>query len=192
MKRLYYSQDPLETKEKHGFLESKIFKDLALIIEHELETFMEFAGWDIIITLLIATYGAVLSTYSAWTARQEHKREIKAQLAYGMVREGYPPTVSTVLIISALNPGEKTVTLSSTGLILPNKKHLAFLEPRNLQLPHDLPDGKSCSTYIDTKELAEELRKQGYSGKVKLIGYYGDALGERHKSKSLRFDIDKP
>jgi hypothetical protein len=32
---------------------------------------MAFIDWSIIITLLIAIYGAILSTYSVWVSRQE-------------------------------------------------------------------------------------------------------------------------
>jgi hypothetical protein len=32
-------------------------------------------GLDVIITLIIAVYGALLSTYSVWASRQEKKRE---------------------------------------------------------------------------------------------------------------------
>ena len=48
---------------------------------------MEFnIGLDVIITLLIAIYGALLSTYSVWASRQEHKREIKVERSYGFIR----------------------------------------------------------------------------------------------------------
>jgi hypothetical protein len=155
---------------------------------------IEFSGWDIVITLLIALYGAILSTYSIWASRQEHKRELKVRLSYGFSTSPLAPK-GLLLIIEALNTGRKTITLSSMGLILPtkDKKYFTFLRPNsNVNFPHDLTEGKSCSVWISTKELSENLKLEGYSGEIKLIGYYGDAIGGRYKSKPIKFDIDKP
>jgi len=153
---------------------------------------MEFSGWDIIITL-IAVYGAILSTYTIWNARKEHKREIRVELAYGFSTHPLSPK-GLLLILTALNTGSKTVTLTSMGLILPrkDKKYCTFLRPNsNVSFPYDLPEEKNCSVWIDTKELAENLKQEGYSGEINLKGYYGDALSGKYESKQLKFDIEK-
>jgi len=155
---------------------------------------MEFnIGLDVVITLLIAIYGALLSTYSVWTARQEHKREIKVELSYGFMRNPLSGVGPTLLILSALNTGTKTVTLTSTGLILPKKKYLFFAQPEsNVSFPYDLPEGKNCNVWIATEELAKDLKREGYSGRISLKGYYRDAIGGYYKSKSIKFNIEKP
>jgi hypothetical protein len=128
--------------------------------------------WDVIITLIIAIYGALVSTYSVWASRQEKKREIKVQLSYGLLAN--PPSVGLkILIISALNTGQKRVTLTSMGLILPRKdeNYLQFLRPdSNVSFPHDLLEGKDCNVWVTTKEIAEDLKREGYSGKISLKG----------------------
>jgi hypothetical protein len=150
-------------------------------------------GWDVVITLLIAIYGALLSTYSVWNARQEHRREIKVELSYGFMRNALAEVSPPLLILSAMNTGAKTVTLTSTGLVLPRKKYLFFAQPEsNVAFPHDLPEGKSCSVWIANEELAKDLKREGYSGRVKLIGYYKDAVGGYYKSKSVKFNVEKP
>jgi hypothetical protein len=40
------------------------------------------------------------------------------------------------------------------------------------------------------RELAQELTNHGYSGKVKLIGYYRSAIGTIFKSKPMDFDVE--
>jgi hypothetical protein len=100
-----------------------------------------------------------------------------------------------MLILSASNTGKKTVTLTMMGLILPtkDKKYLDFLRPNShVRFPHDLLEGKSCSVYIELKELSNELKQEGYSGKISLKGYYKDAIGGRYESKSIKFNIEKP
>ena len=152
---------------------------------------MEFSGWDIIITLIIASYGAILSTYSIWSKRQEHKREVKVTLSFGFIKMG---TVSPpMLILSALNTGSKTVTLNSMGLILPEKKYLHFTHPENIYVtfPHDLLEGKNVMVWITNKELAHDLKQEGYSGTIRLKGFYRDAIGNEYKSKTINFDIEQ-
>jgi hypothetical protein len=150
-------------------------------------------GWDVVITLLIAIYGALVSTYSVWTARQEHRREIKVELSYGFMRNALAEVSPTLLILSAMNTGAKTATLTSTGLALPRKKYLLFAQPEsNVTFPHDLPEGKSCSVWITNEELLKDLKREGYSGRIKLKGYYRDAVGGYYKSKSVRFNIETP
>lgn len=150
-------------------------------------------GLDVIITLIIAIYGALLSTYSIWASRQEKKREIKVKLSYGLLAS--PPSVSPkMLFISALNTGQKRATLTSMGLILPKKdrKYLVFLRPdSNVSFPHDLLEGKDCRVWVTTERIALDLKRQGYSGKVSLKGYYSDAIGKEYRSKSLKFDIEQ-
>jgi hypothetical protein len=148
---------------------------------------------DVVITLLIAIYGALLSTYSVLASRQERKREIKVQLSYGFhTLLGEP---KAVLVISALNTGHKRVALNSTGLVLPSKdkKYLMFLRPNsNVTFPYDVQEGKDCNAWITTEELAQDLKQRGFSGEISLKGYYRDAIGGEYTSKSVKFNIEKP
>ena len=146
-----------------------------------------------IITLIIAIYGAVLSTYSVLISKQQYKREIKVVLSYGFIRNPLSQVSPTMLFIAAHNTGEKTITLTSMGLLLPNKKYLNFLRPdSNVSFPHELLAGKDCNVWVTTKELAEDLKREGLSGKVSLKGFYRDAIGGDYRSKSIKFNIDKP
>lgn len=151
---------------------------------------MEFSGWDIIVTLIIALYGAILSTISILNSRQEHKREVKVKLSFGFL-----PHVSVkelMLILSALNTGTKTATLSSMGLALPEEKILYFTQPNSyVRFPHDLVEGKDVIVWLTTKELADDLRQEGYSGLISIKGFYRDAIGNEYKSKAVKFDIKK-
>lgn len=156
---------------------------------------MEFnIGLDVVITLLIAIYGALLSTYSIWTRRQEHKREVKVELSYGITRSPLLEVSPLMLILSALNTGTKMVTLTSMGLILPrkDKKYLTILQPEsNVTFPYELLEGKNCSVWIGIEKLAKDLKHEVYSGKIDLKGYYKDAIGNEYRSKSVKFDIEK-
>jgi hypothetical protein len=99
----------------------------------------------------------------------------------------------TLVLVTALNHGSRTVSLNSPGLLLPDKRQLVF--PFDLEsdvpFPHDLMEGKSCQMWIPASVLARDLRKYGFSGDIKLRGFYRDALGTIHKSKPFKFEADK-
>ena len=125
-------------------------------------------GWDVIVTLLIAVYGAILSSYAIWNARQEHKREIKVQTSFGFIKSPITGVSPLMVISTAMNTGRKTVSLTNMGFILPNKdrEYLILLHPQsNVSFPYDLVEGKSCQVWDTTNELAVDLKREGYSGK---------------------------
>lgn len=155
--------------------------------------FMEFNNWGILITLIIAVYGAILSTFTFWNTKQENKREIKVKASHGLIKK---PTGVTppLVILTAMNTGRKTVSLTNTGLILPNKDrpYLIFTQPDSfVPFPHDLVEGKSCQVWLTAKELANDLVSEGYSGRISLRGYYRDAIGDEYRSKPMKFNIER-
>ncbi len=155
---------------------------------------MEFSNWDIIITLIIAVYGAMLSTYTVWNARQERKREIKVKMTYGFIKSPITGVSPLMLMLTAMNTGRKTVSITNMGFILPNKdrEYLILLQPQsNVTFPYDLAEGKSCQVWDTAKELAEDLIREGYSGRISLKGYYKDAIGNEYRSKPMKFSIEK-
>jgi len=126
-----------------------------------------------------------------WNSRQQNKREIKVEMNYGFILRNRP---ITKILLTAINTGNKTVTLSGMGLILPRKEKnlFAILRPDSLvTFPHDLDSGKNCSVYLDPKNLAEELREEEFSGVIKVKGYFRDGIGNRYKSKTFKFEIDE-
>ena len=143
------------------------------------------------ITLFIAIWGAGLSTYKVVSDYSKNARKLQVHIVYGLLTQGNivgPRTIS----ISAQNTGYRDITLSSMGFILPDKKYILIVEPQsNVRFPYTLSEGKECSVWKTQKELAIELKKNGYSGKIKLRGYYRSAVGKIFNSKATTFDIEK-
>lgn len=143
------------------------------------------------ITLFIAIWGAALSTFKVLFDYSKNARKLKVQVFYGFVTQGNiigPNTIS----ISAINTGYRDITLNSMGFILPDKKYSMMTEPQsNVKFPYTLSEGNECSVWKTQKQLAIELKKHGYSGKIKLRGYYRTAIGKIFKSKPIGFDIEK-
>lgn len=141
------------------------------------------------ITLFIALWGAILATIKVLYDHQMKSRKIKVKISYGVI--SFPQGVSKVILVEAINNGYVDVTLTSTGVILPNKISAYFLSPlNNVQLPSTLSQGKSYTVWREIGEFSQELRRNGYSGKIKLKGFYRTATGEVFKSKGLSFEIE--
>ena len=95
------------------------------------------------------------------------------------------------VLINAKNTGFRSVVLSTPGFVLPNKREAVIPLPfGDVNLPHELKDGNKCSIWIDPKEIMKALKQEKLAGRVKLKGYFVDALGQRHMSKSFLFDMD--
>jgi hypothetical protein len=143
------------------------------------------------ITLFIALWGAILSTIKVLSDYSKNIRKLKVQIAYGFQREIDGSTMC--ISISAMNVGYRDVTLNSVGYILPDKKYL-MSNPQsdvksNVKFPCTLSEGKECSVWETQRQLAIDLKTNGYSGKIKLRGYYGSAIGTVFKSKPVKFNI---
>ncbi|MGO9019660.1 MAG: hypothetical protein ACLQVJ_15060 [Syntrophobacteraceae bacterium] len=147
-------------------------------------------NWTAIVTAAVAVYGAALSTYTLIQNRKEKRRQIRVKLSNGFLTSG-PELSPAMLLIEATNPGNRTVILNTVGISLPDKKTLAFPIPHsNVRFPHPLPEGNSCLVWTPLKELAQQLRQEGYSGKVKLVGFYRDQVGTQYSSNAFAFEID--
>jgi hypothetical protein len=82
------------------------------------------------ITLLIALWGAILSTAKVLYDYSTNIRRLKVYLAYGFLAQGNVVGPNTITI-SAVNVGYRDVTLNSMGFILPDKQYVLIVEPQS-------------------------------------------------------------
>jgi hypothetical protein len=61
---------------------------------------------------------------------------------------------------------------------------------RYFVFPYELRPGDKCELWQEASKLAEELGKHGYSGKMKLVCQFKDAVDNSYRSKLFPFDID--
>lgn len=142
------------------------------------------------ITLVIAVWGAGLSTYKVLSDYRTSKRTLKVEVTNGFISQGNevsPP----ILNISAINIGFRDVTLNSVGFLLPDGRKTIMMEQNTaVRFPYTLTEGNQCTVWKFRSKMAEELKKNGFLGKVELRGYYQSATGDYFKSKPFKFDID--
>lgn len=130
-------------------------------------------------------YNAVKQYYTS-------KLNIKIKIGMGFLTHEIRGLSETMVFLSAANNGERAVTLSSGSFQLPDKASIAIFRPQSdVTFPHELLPKKSCQIWVEAKEIARMIRSRGWSGKVKLIGVYGDRVGRSYKSKPFKFDVGK-
>lgn len=153
---------------------------------------MSQAGWILsLATAIVALYGAALSTYSVVAARRDKKRRVFVSLSPGVIGFANQPSAS-VVFIQAANPGDRAVTLQPGTIELPKGDHIFPPQSHsNVTFPFELPEGKSCSCWIETADLARLLAEQGYRGRVKLVGCFRSAVGTEYRSKPIKFRVEE-
>jgi hypothetical protein len=140
-------------------------------------------------TGIIAAYGALLSTWNAVSSLWEKSRRVTVKAAYGF--EVYGPQLGPdSIIVTALNMGHRTVTLRGAGIRLPDGREAVYLgRSGDARFPHELEGGQSCMICMPIQSIASQLKQVGFSGNVRLAGYFRDALDKTYKSKRFKFDL---
>jgi hypothetical protein len=144
-----------------------------------------------ILAFIVAAYGAILSTINLYTQRRDKQSRVKVSLSTGIV--GLAPGVASdaCLFLEASNPGHKAVVVNIPGLELPDGRFMSFpYSPSNVTFPFKLQPEDSCRIAVDLKKAANQLRAEGFNGKITVVGYINDAVGRRHKSKPYKIDLD--
>lgn len=142
------------------------------------------------ITRALAVYGSVLATVNAFWTWAGKRRRIQVSVSCAIPIYGSRPG-SGVLSIEATNRGQQPVNLKSAGFLLPDKSQYFLPQASGTeQLPHQLNGGDSCSVWADPGDIAFELKRHGYSGLIKLRGFYLDGTGSRRLSSRFGFDVE--
>jgi hypothetical protein len=146
-------------------------------------------NWTIA-TGCVAVYGALLSTWNALSSYWEKRRRVTIKTSYGF--ETYGPELGpNSIIVTALNKGHRTVSLRGAGIRLPDGRDVIHLgQSGDARFPHQLDGGHSCMICMPMHSIAVALKQAGFSGTVRLAGYYRDALDKTYTSKRFKFDVE--
>ena len=145
-------------------------------------------NWELLVTGGVGVWGAALSTYTAVARRNEKRRGIKVRfvVVYPTGAGGIGPAHFSV---EAANAGDRTTTLTGVGIALPRDKNIYVLRPQMVSFPCDLRSGQSVSELIVESEVRSQLRNEGFSGTVRLRGFYDDVFGAKHLSKPKTIEL---
>jgi len=97
-----------------------------------------------------------------------------------------------MLFITISNPGNRDVTINVPTILLPDRKTVVFPNPQsNVNFPYKLEEGTECKLWTEMKDLAMQLKENGYCGTIKLRAKVEDGAGQIYKSKAWEMDLDK-
>jgi hypothetical protein len=145
-------------------------------------------GWPTIVTAAVALYGAVLSTVNLLLSRKERRRQVKVTLDWATRLKGSGGR-EALIAAEAANPGSRPVTLVSFVFVWPSGWQ-AYLPdaPSDCSFPHELAEGKTCSVWTAARDMANILKQEGITGKVRLVAQFRDALGTAYRSEPFVVD----
>lgn len=139
------------------------------------------------LTLLLAFYGALLSTFVFITGRLDQRPRIRTSISLGF-QVGLDGPSGNLLFLEAANVGRIDVTLASWSFLLPSKEKLICpgLVGPQVSFPHELRPGKSCTIYMPLREVLIALKGKGYEHSSKIVPEFTDQTGVVHKGKRLK------
>lgn len=145
-----------------------------------------------IVGIVGASVAATLAVVKYLDTRREKRRRITVTVTHGMPFN-IPGVHNDLVLVEAANPGSQPVTLTSWGFLLGDGRTLVSFAhiDGTVRLPYKLLSGESCKMWMEKPSLTESLLEAGFEGTVKLIGFYTDALGTKHKSAEV-FNFDLP
>jgi hypothetical protein len=144
-----------------------------------------------IITLCIAVYGALLSTYQWIDSVLARKRTIKIEIAKAALAHRVGP-LQPYIVITIRNPGNRSVTINQPIVQIPDKSQVIFHNAiYETTFPHTIEDGKCCRVLINPQELEDSLIAKGYNRKCKIRATVTDALGKKYRSGAFVVDPKK-
>ncbi len=134
-----------------------------------------------VITILIAIYGAVLSTILAILEIRRRRPEIRISAIHGYVFDVGIPS-EPVIVIEAVNEGAGPIYLSSMGFLQEGDERYAIYEPypRGI-LPSDLNERRKLTTVFACRWYRDRLDPSIVTGV-----YFRDETG-----REWRKEVDK-
>lgn len=152
--------------------------------------FSDIRDW---VVLLIALYGAVLSSFNFWQARRKENRILKMSISTMIATFSSGDLGESFAKIEAVNFGQRTITVTNLALELPSKQRLfsrkgsSIVGMPDTPLPIALADGHIAYLLIPYKDIASSLLNHGIK-KTTLKPLAIASTGEIYRGEPWKFD----
>ena len=151
-------------------------------------------AWQVffgVITMIIAAYGAILSTYSVWL-----KDRLKIHVEMGWANPIFGNQIySDHVMLKAKNHSiGRSVVLESFGFYVEGiRESLVFPDLNsyilNGRLPAEIKPGHNCQALIPDHVLFTNFISHNILKDIVLIGFFRDQLGKEYKSKPFKYPL---
>jgi hypothetical protein len=144
------------------------------------------------LTLGVAAYGAVLSTYNLVQGLRRERRQVRITQTFAYYTYADAGLGPPMVALEIVNHGQRPVVVNAPRMRMPDGRHLALLGAEGLdEFPKNLKDGESKSVRIYCQMVAESLKEGGYRGTVRLRPICTDSTGKTFYGKTWRFDLNR-
>ena len=151
-------------------------------------------NWLALSAIVIAVYGAVLSTVIYWL----HSHRLEVTLHEEMPWGGREHN----LVLTVKNPGPNPMVRVVSALLgLPmglcigwppdTEGKVLIFKNINVDLPHDLERGENFVAMMNVAEVVRDLRQQGLKDKIRLQSEVWDAQDRSYHSNKIKLDLDE-
>lgn len=145
-----------------------------------------------IFTLIVAVYGALLSTVIAIRELTKDKRRVKVTCNVSLVPLSSDETWEFISI-DVVNIGHRPIQISSAGIIMSDGNYYTQLSSKlgKNPLPKKLEDGESFTIMFDVDKIIEVLKHSNRQNVKYTKAFVSDAEGNKYKARLPRFFKDK-
>lgn len=139
------------------------------------------------VSVIIATYAAIVSTYTLILVIRHRKPNLKVTLS----NDEETGNKKNILTITANNTGRKPITVTTFGIVTPEGKKL-LMSTRDEKtswppLPARLKESQICNGWFDLEINLPYLLKFG--NKVVIQGFFRDAEKKDHLSPPVEIEL---
>lgn len=139
-----------------------------------------------LIAIFIATLSLFVSVYALYLQHNQHNERLKVKGSFGFLATQGDLSEGMVLL-EASNIGHRSITVSSFGLAMPNKKVMLLpYRQQHVSLPHELLAGKSCTMCMPLIEVARTLAREGVPENAKIIPQFSTQSGKIFNGKAIK------
>ncbi|QJE74434.1 hypothetical protein HHL28_16355 [Aerophototrophica crusticola] len=147
-----------------------------------------------IILLLLALWGAGLSTFNFLKIIQKEKRKLDVQFRHPSSMNGAHSGCQH-LEVKVINNGHRPVTVNQIYILLPHAKKLLTLNDAipslvDTKLPAKLEDGASAAKCYTYQSIGQALIHEKIK-KVKIYPACEDSTGKIHRGKALKVNAEE-
>ena len=147
-----------------------------------------------VVTIIIALYGAILSTLHIVHLFLEKKKNLKVTIMVVNKRMDIGMIKIPCLSLVCSNIGKQPIKIVNFGIYIPQKKwrlSLPLLDFSEEKLPKKLFFGDNFVIDTPLNKFGEEIKKEGYSDTVKIVGFVIDNAEKRYYSKKYKFHLNR-
>lgn len=142
-----------------------------------------------IITLAIAAYAALLSTFNLIQSIVKEQRRVSVEWSTAFYTSRSGDVGPPMLSLEVMNHGHRSVVVQAPSLRLPNGQSMVLLKADGFEdFPKRLEDGEKVGLRMSYEMLCDALKINGYSQTVKLRPVCADNTGKKHWGKKIKID----